>query len=89
MAATEEGEWQVQAAKENAAWDAHQRTVEKARAASPNAAAELLEALAGHSSLDEMDDYQRATDCPDGCSTDPDGTCEHGYESAALTLGVV
>lgn len=89
MAASEESEWQVQAESMNRDWHAHQRNIELATGGSPNAAAELCEALAGDSSLVELDDYQRATDCPDGCSTDPDGKCEHGYESAALTLGVV
>lgn len=29
------------------------------------------------------------TDCPDECEVEPDGHCPHGYESAALTLGVI
>lgn len=29
------------------------------------------------------------TDCEHGCWVEPDGTCPHGFESAALTLGVI
>lgn len=53
---------------------------------SPNAAADLaLVASRGESGEDEMG----RTDCPDGCVVEPDGVCPHGYESAALTLGVI
>lgn len=37
----------------------------------------------------DADDLMGDTDCPDGCNVEPDGTCPHGYESAALTLGVI
>jgi len=30
-------------------------------------------------------------DCPaeDGCIVEPDGTCEHGYKSILLILGII
>lgn len=37
----------------------------------------------------EADEAMRATDCPEGCTTDPDGDCPHGWTSAARTLGVI
>ncbi len=37
----------------------------------------------------EADDAMGATDCPHGCSVEPDGHCGHGYESAALTGGII
>lgn len=40
-------------------------------------------------SLFEIDDIMGATDCEEGCVVEPDGHCPHGYESAALTLGVI
>ena len=48
---------------------------------SPIAAAHLV---------DENDfEMMGETDCPEGCSVEPDGTCPHGYESAGLTAGVI
>jgi hypothetical protein len=58
---------------------------------SPEAAVELSNAIndgLSHFS-DEADEMMGATDCPDGCTVEPDGHCPHGYESAALTLGVI
>ena len=37
----------------------------------------------------ELEELEGETDCPAGCVVEPDGTCEHGFESAALTLGVI
>lgn len=59
--------------------------------ASTRAAAELLESVEdglSHADL-EADDMMGATDCPDGCQVEPDGHCFHGYESAALTAGLI
>lgn len=54
---------------------------------SPVAARLLLHAIdAGCSTEDEA---LGATDCPEGCLVEPDGECPHGYESAALTAGVI
>lgn len=61
------------------------------RKQSPNAAAELTELIADGLSpfAMEADDAQGATDCPEGCVVEPDGHCPHGFESAALTAGVI
>ena len=52
---------------------------------SPDAAAELAMVI------DEGgdDEAMGATDCPHGCLVEPDGSCPHGFKSAALTLGVI
>jgi hypothetical protein len=57
---------------------------------SPNAAHDLEEAIvAGTTPFDyDADDLEGATDCPQGCKIEADGTCPHGYRSAGLTLGV-
>lgn len=58
---------------------------------SPIAAKDLVEQIAeGLSPFDvEADDVMGATDCPEGCAVEPDGTCPHGYDSAALTAGLI
>lgn len=55
---------------------------------SPIAAAELIDAVEGGLSMFdyEADDLQGQTDCPEGCSVEPDGYCRHGYLSAMETL---
>lgn len=53
---------------------------------SPEAANRLMQVI-GEGEPDP--DEQGATDCPQGCEVEPDGTCPHGYESASLTLGVI
>jgi hypothetical protein len=53
---------------------------------SPNAAADLIDLIEGGVYVDEEQGY---TDCPEGCIVEPDGICSHGYESAALTAGVI
>jgi len=55
---------------------------------SPNAAEQLRE-LVEADELADADDVSGATDCPEGCFVEPDGSCPHGYESAAITLGVI
>lgn len=54
---------------------------------SPLAAAELREAIEEDDADD--DDLMGATDCPEGCHVEPDGTCSHGWKSAGLTAGVI
>ena len=58
---------------------------------SPNAARALKEAIAeGMSPFAlEADELQGATDCPEGCVVEADGHCPEGFESAAITLGVI
>ena len=55
---------------------------------SPKAAEQLRE-LVEADELADADDMTGATDCPEGCFVEPDGSCPHGYESAAITLGVI
>jgi hypothetical protein len=58
---------------------------------SPQAASRLQEAI-DHgmtATAFEADDVMGETDCPDGCTVEPDGYCAHGFESAALTLQVI
>lgn len=63
------------------------------RKPSPNAAAELMAAVADDfenlEALLDLDDLEGATDCEEGCTVEPDGHCPHGFESAALTAGVI
>jgi hypothetical protein len=54
---------------------------------SPHAAAALVDMLS--EGQEDIDDWVRETDCPEGCYVEPDGVCSHGYESAALTLGAI
>lgn len=59
---------------------------------SPDAADELIRAIESGdlSPFDfDADDAMGATDCPEGCTVEPDGHCPHGYLSAALTAGVI
>lgn len=53
---------------------------------SPNAAADLAEAVADGDDAYEM---MGNTDCPHGCVVEPDGTCSHDYESAGLTAELI
>jgi hypothetical protein len=39
--------------------------------------------------FDDADDLMGDTDCPDHCNVEPDGHCPHGFESAALTGGII
>lgn len=55
---------------------------------SPNAAQDLREAIEGGEDR-EADEAMGSTDCPHSCYVEPDGTCPHGYESAALTMGMI
>jgi hypothetical protein len=48
---------------------------------SPDAAEELEASM-------DFEDLGK-TDCPEGCTVEPDGTCPHGYLSAGLTGGWV
>jgi hypothetical protein len=54
---------------------------------SPDAAQRLMEAT--ESDEDDPDELLGATDCPHACHVEPDGTCPHGYRSAALSAGVI
>lgn len=58
---------------------------------SPKAATELIDRIAAAAGIAAAtaDDLLGQTDCPEGCHVEPDGRCPHGYESAALTLGVI
>jgi len=38
--------------------------------------------------MDQVDSYGTVT-LDDGCTVEPDGTCEHGQESPLLTLGMI
>lgn len=58
------------------------------RTPSPNAANELMEAIAD-GDIAEADELLGATDCPEGCIVEPDGHCPHDYVSAAISLGVI
>lgn len=55
---------------------------------SPNAADDLIDAIEqGASMFDfDADSLAGATDCPKGCTIEPDGHCVHGYLSAQETL---
>ena len=37
----------------------------------------------------DWEDQMGETDCPEGCTVEPDGTCPHGYLSAGRTAGVI
>lgn len=54
---------------------------------SPKAARAMMYVLEDYP--DDAEDMMGETDCPDGCYVEPDGECSHGYESAALTLGII
>lgn len=59
---------------------------------SPNAARELRDAIMSEEISyggEDADDMMGATDCPNGCEVEPDGTCPHGYVSAGKTMGVI
>lgn len=58
---------------------------------SPGAAKELEKAIIdGLSPIDYECDYLMGqTDCPEGCTVEPDGRCYHLYKSAARTLGII
>lgn len=55
---------------------------------SPDACAELIDAIdSGLTPFDyEADSLQGQTDCPEGCSIEPDAYCVHGYLSAEETM---
>lgn len=62
------------------------------RTPSPNAWEDLNEAIESGELTPfdlEADHAMGQTDCPDGCVVEPDGHCPHGYESAALTGGII
>ena len=56
---------------------------------SPDAAASLQSDIEYGYSPNELEDYMGLTDCPEGCDVEMDGVCEHGWLSAAMTLGLV
>ena len=58
-------------------------------APSPKAAKDLLEAIEEGTPFSECEDICGDTDCPEGCFVEPDGICQHGYESALLTAGLI
>jgi hypothetical protein len=53
------------------------------------AAARYLEEAAEADSWSEVEELMGATDCPDGCQVELDGSCPHGWRSAALTMGLI
>jgi len=56
---------------------------------SPKAANFMMDQL-GANGFEHLDDEtQGATDCPEDCYVEADGVCEHGFLSAARTLGVI
>ena len=38
--------------------------------------------------FDQVDNYG-TIETPDGCTVEPDGTCEHGEQSPLLMLGMI
>ena len=52
-------------------------------------AARQLEEHAEADSWSEVEELMGQTDCPDGCFVEPDGSCPHGWRSAALTMGLI
>ena len=56
---------------------------------SPKASGYLLDLLDDESSFMECEDAMGETDCPEGCTVEPDGICPHGFKSAGLTLGII
>jgi hypothetical protein len=57
---------------------------------SPEAAAALMQVVEDNEGVgNDVDDAMGCTDCPEGCYVEPDGHCPHGYESAALSAGVI
>jgi hypothetical protein len=58
---------------------------------SPVAAGALSKAIEAGMTVfdDEADELMGSTDCEHGCTIEADGTCPHGFKSAALTLGVI
>ena len=38
--------------------------------------------------MDQVDSYG-TVETPDGCTVEPDGTCEHGEQSPLLMLGMI
>ncbi len=45
--------------------------------------------LLGLSDVMPKEDMMGFTDCPEECEVEADGVCEHGYESAARTAGII
>lgn len=58
---------------------------------SPDASSWLLDLIASGADPFSYDAEQAMgeTDCPDGCTTDPDGYCPHGFESAAVSAEIL
>jgi hypothetical protein len=56
---------------------------------SPEAAKVLMKAVEHGKGLGDLEDLGCETDCPEGCRTELDGDCEHGYDSAMLTAGLI
>lgn len=55
---------------------------------SPEAAENLIDLIEGGLTMfdDDADRAAGATDCPMGCSIEPDAYCVHGYLSAEETM---
>lgn len=56
--------------------------------ASDRVAAELGNAAAADA-WDVVEELMGATDCPQGCQVEDDGTCPHGWQSGALSAGLI
>jgi hypothetical protein len=54
---------------------------------SPRAVRELE--LAIDDGETDVDELLGTTDCEHGCFVEPDGTCAHGWRSAALSAGLI
>jgi hypothetical protein len=52
-------------------------------------AARQLEEAAEADSWSEVEELMGQTDCPAGCWVELDGSCPHGWRSAALTMGLI
>ena len=59
------------------------------RARESDRAARRIEEAAEEDSWDVVEELLGETDCPDGCTVEPDGCCPHGWKSGALTAGVI
>jgi hypothetical protein len=51
--------------------------------------ARRIEEAAEDDSWDVVEELMGETDCPDGCYVEPDGRCSHGWQSGALTAGLI
>jgi hypothetical protein len=52
-------------------------------------AARRLEEACDDDAWELVEELMGDTDCPNGCHVGPDGRCPHGWQSAALTAGVI